>query len=214
MARRRVAHKVLGVSALVVLSAAAGMVGLAGPAAADAVTTPAELRAAIDAANSSSDPTTIDLVAGTTYTFSGDECGDGPEDDNESGDLDLRGTADVILEVATGAPATIQMSCPGERVIQFQPESEATLTLENLVITGGDAQGDDVDDSIGGGVVAAGGDLVLDHTTVTGNRANTNGTGFLGGSGGGVVIVEGALTGTNSTITNNQAGDGTTGAAG
>jgi len=124
----------------------------------------ASLRSAITTANAASEPVTIVLATGGTYELN--RCGGPPvvvdEHLNDSGDLDLTGTAAITIE---GNGAVIRQTCGGERVLDLRVAPQAVV-LRAVTITGGAAA------QFGAAVrsVAA---LTLDQVTVSGNNGNT-----------------------------------------
>jgi hypothetical protein len=189
----------------------------AAPANAAPPTDFAELRAAVDAANAAATDQTITLLAGTTYTLTGADCGSGyDEDDNVVGDLDILADKNVTLETPPGVPAVIAVNCASDarsRAIEFPRAGDAvfTLTLRNLVVTGGEAPTDEN----GGAVEVVGGNLVVDQSTFSNNEAGPGADGAddgsdgqIGGFGGAVAVAAGALTVTMSAFDGNRAGDG------
>ncbi len=92
------------------------------------------------------------------------------------GDLDNDGMSDVTVD-ADGLSRVMSVTA-------------GTVGLEGLTLTGGDAMG-----AGGGGILASGGTLTLDHSVVTGNTA---------GNGGGISLGA-TLILRDSTVTNNSA---------
>jgi hypothetical protein len=127
---------------------------------------------------------TFDLVDDVTYQLT--RCGNGEDDTNETGDLDmLTGEAlDLFGE------ATIRQTCPGERVIETT-SAIAQLEVSRTTITGGDATGD------GGGLLVNGGLNINLGANLTGNHAD----GFGGGA-----RVNGVSTIGQASITDNTSG--------
>ncbi len=260
---RHLWRKTLGIVGLFALIGAGGVVHDIAPAAAAGVADIAELRDAVTEANETAGNDTIELVAGATYAISpdADECNDdiGFDDDlNETGDLDVvsqdeNGPQDLVIEVASGAPAIIEVSCddpevdgdeqraievlPGFRrdgigTEQFPFDQLGTLTLRNVVITGGRAPHlltpripFDLFNSFGGGVGAIESNVTLDNVTFSDNRAGsdtqlsetplgdvsalqTDSDGGFGGGGGGLSVLIGEVQITDSTFDSNASGDG------
>lgn len=154
------------------------------------------LREAILIANANPNTTyEIQLTGGLTYFLTANGI---REDNGRTGDLDIQPRANIVTIRSVGdAKAIINASnlLNSDRVFHVQ----GRLSLQNLVITGGNAPEDD--DDGGGLLVDSLGRLVLLKSTVSGNRA------ISGGWGGGLysrgfVYVE------NSMITNNNASDG------
>jgi hypothetical protein len=151
------------------------------------------------------------LIPAGTYLLT--ECGvftSGGEEP-ESGDLDASPQAPLHL-IGLGSGATIVQTCPGERVLtvgpsQYDPEASAPVTLTNLTLTGGTPAGS------GGGIYATG-DLTLESTSVTGNRAGpaTAADGAPGAaSRGGGVFALGSVTVVGGRFVANTATGGTGG---
>ena len=182
------------------------------PAAASAapVADEAALRAAVDATNVSDDPADeIELAGGATYTFEGAQCSaaNPDEDLNASGDLDIDRSQDLLVFTdIDDPPASIEMACARERVLEVVSASE--LTLRNVRITGGAATG------VGGGGVLTQGDLVLDRSRFADNlaRDGANAGDLLpeagDGGGGGAVYAQGNVTALESEFARNLAGSG------
>ncbi|MBC8291245.1 MAG: FG-GAP repeat protein, partial [Planctomycetes bacterium] len=143
------------------------------------------LRSAIQTANEDAGLNTIVLEAGSTYVL---DIGPSGEDLAASGDLDI--TQNLLI---LGNGATIQINGGLDRV--FDIHSGATLTLEELTITGGSVSGAGTDGS-GGGIRNAG-TLNLTASLLHGNSATT----------GGAIASTGTLAITNSTISTNTATD-------
>ncbi|MEY2461601.1 MAG: hypothetical protein QOG30_3431, partial [Acidimicrobiaceae bacterium] len=192
--------------ACVALFAVTSVVVVGETASADAVPTIAELRSAVDVANANPGNDTIALVSGATYSISGDQCDEvatKDDDENESGDLDVLSfnetasdVQDLTIEVPSGPPAIIQVSCPLTRAIEVISPDDFSglsadavvqsglvpqdaiglgrLTLRNVVIRGGRAPHDFelfTVDSYGGGVFAFAANLTLDNVTFDDNAA-------------------------------------------
>ena len=118
------------------------------------------LREAIELANSSIGPDTI--------TFDPAVFGPESEIDLLLGQLDI--TDSVTITGPSGHPLAIDAQ-GDSRVIGFF-SSAGDLTLEGLVITGGQTTADDVNSSESGGAIrfASAGALTLNHVTVIGNH--------------------------------------------
>lgn len=233
---RHLRRKVLGSSAVIALLAALG-IAIAPPAGAAPVADVGELRTAFNTANNSDGADdTIELLPGATYLIEdGDsvECDDDPEapdeDDNDHGDLDhLDLEGDLTIFTPEGQPpATIEMGCPNQRVIEHgtggEPGETGTLTLRNVRIVGGDAKAGGDDPGGGGGVYAETGDVVVENSEFSANSGGDGADGILGdedgedGGFGGAILMglpdefsEGAgdLTVTDSSFVANTAGRG------
>ncbi len=146
------------------------------------------LRSAIQAANSTLGPSTIDLSVAGTYKITTL----GSSTDNSAGELAIAGAGNLTIANTSGGAVTIDGSRPGSRS-RRRPSatSEAfTVTLRGLVITGGSANS-------GGGIRVQGGTgLVLDHTIVSGNVSSGDGGGIavLAGSTGAVTLAASQVT--------------------
>lgn len=195
-------------TALALLAAASTVA----PAAAEVFlpTTPAELRAAVTAANQSPGFDAIVLGAGT-FAVSGAS----GEDLNASGDLDilddlaivgagadrtfLEGSADRVLDIHAGT--TVEITGVTIRKGRLQNSGDGagvrnagTLTLTRVQVSGNQANG-----GAGGGISSSGNNslLTIAQSAITGNTA---------GSVGGGIVLDGAMSLTDSTISGNSAG--------
>jgi predicted outer membrane repeat protein len=158
--------------------------GSAGAATIDVGPTEEDLRQALlDAGDATN---TLNLTPGTTYVL----------DDCAAGDLDYPGPIVGGDLTIVGGGSTIQQTCAGERVLDYGVP-DATLRLEGVTLTGGDATG-----ANGGGVFGGSGGTVFElvDTTVTGNNAEFGGGVSLSGSTNSISLVR-------STVSGNQAGD-------
>jgi CSLREA domain-containing protein len=161
-------------------------------------------------------------------------------DDQTTGDLDVNPTAPPLTITGAGVnQSEISGAALADRIMHVLPG--ATVTIENLTITGGHApdgtKGQDGingpqptqptvgTDGFPGGGLRNGGTLVLQDMAVTGNTAGSGGTGGIGvtleqgaaggrGGAGGGIANSGTLTLTDATVSGNVAGDGGTGGAG
>ncbi len=138
------------------------------------------LRSAIQTANNDPGLNTLVLEAGT-YVL---DVGTSGEDLAAEGDLDV--TDDLLIK---GNGATIQITGSIDRV--FDVLTGASLTLEDVMVTGGSVSG------AGGGIRNAG-TLVISASTLHDNTATT---------GGAIASTAGTVTATNSTISTNAATD-------
>ena len=169
------------------------------------------VRTANDGANfggcalSGTQPFTINLPAGLfQLTRSGAN-----EDNNASGDLDIRVSGTAIVG-AGAASTTIQQTTGDDRVIDFNPQYDNGFSgsLSNLRVTGGNVGG-----TFGGGGILYGtndglGTLTLNGVTVDNNTATQGpGGGIASGSRGNLTIID-------STISNNTASSTTSGEGG
>jgi CSLREA domain-containing protein len=141
------------------------------------------LRAAVEAANASSDATTIEVPAGV-YTLG-------------LGEL-VVGSAtnlDTTIVGLTGDPADVVVTQAGAGRV-FETTSLAVLqaTFDSLTISGGNAP------DTGGGLLAGSGTTTIVHSIVTGNSSAADGGGIaaLGG---------GSLTISSTSIVDNSAGE-------
>jgi hypothetical protein len=182
------------------------------------------LREAVGIANTDGVDSTVALASDAVYTLT--ICG-GPtqEDSNADGDLDHTTTQDLVID---GAFATIEQTCPFDRVVDGVGGGD--LRLEDVAITGGDVIGGN-----GGGVrmAAPGGDLYLAGAFIYGNRTTADGGGVatssqispneievevwrssitgnsvLVGDGGGAAFYGGPVEIINSTIAHNRTDQG------
>jgi hypothetical protein len=212
--------------AIVLLSTVSGAVGIGVPPAsatistftvtttADGVRVQGSLRWALNRSEQVDGLATIVLSAGQTYVLN--RCAALSEDVGTTGDLDV--SIDSILGI-DGNGATIRQTCAGERVLQ----AAGHLTLDELVITGGDAEPDtNQADPQGGGILAD--ELTLRHTTVEGNASTGSGGGVRadelalaasvvrdnasGLNGGGAAVTSGNLMVGSSIVTGNTAAEG------
>ena len=189
------------------------------------------LREAIIAANNTVGDETINLTGGETYTLTvaGSE-----EDDSATGDLDIKNNGTLVVQTVGSGTATIDAggsSGLGDRV--FDVREDASLKLDNVVVTGGvvPVSFPDYDDNGGGILVNAGSTLELANSTISGNYASNSGGGIgnMAGTyngevknavinienssitdnsataGGGITNVESILNITNSIISGNSA---------
>ena len=123
------------------------------------------------------------------------------QDDNATGDLNLKGRVRVTITGAGPRGSVIDAGGLGDRVLSVGPR--ASLVLRRLRITGGRP---DVACGMGdGGGVYNAGTLLLDSVVVVGNRA---GTGACAGGSGGGLYNRGRLTLVDSTVARNTAGTG------
>lgn len=170
-------------------------------------TSVADLIADINAANQTAEADSITLVPGTTYKLTA-------VDNTAYGatglpviaateDLTILGSGDTIAR-------STAKSTPAFRL--FDVAAGATLTLENMTLTGGLAKGGGALQGGDGGAVDNQGTLTLDGVTIQGNTAQGYdgftiwGLGVPGGDGlGGGIYSSGALTMTGCNIGNNQA---------
>ena len=115
--------------------------------------TPGTLRWAIEQANSATSPSTIDFDLGSspqTITLT-------------QGQLELTNTADSIT---IDGPGISQVSISGHNASRvFQIDAGVTATISGLTITAGFSTGD------GGGVLIAGGNVLMADVAVTNNEA-------------------------------------------
>ncbi|MGC8917649.1 MAG: choice-of-anchor Q domain-containing protein, partial [Thermoanaerobaculum sp.] len=167
--------------------------------------TDCSLRAAIIAANAAGPGLhTIVLQTGATYNLSWDNDGGGHATDSGADNDDLDITADITIQ---GNGATIQRSggctldsiaATGEFRI-FEVHSGAALTLQNVTVQNGCADGPIAPNDQSGGAIWNSGTLTVTQSTISGNSARQDGGGILNG---------GTATLTNSTISGNSASFG------
>jgi hypothetical protein len=200
----------------------------------DGVTSGCSLRSAIASVNAPETPSggcaaaqavgnTITLGAGT-YTLSIKPAG---PDDNTTGDLDIASSvAGLVIKGVGAGTTTIDASGLGDRI--FDIAAGASVTLEDLTLTGGQAPAGihnfNADGATGapggnGGAIENAGTLTLNDVVVTasdagagalgdlGSASSDGGTGGSGGSGGGVYNT-GTLTLDGTTLSDDHAGTG------
>ena len=179
------------------------------------------LREAIIAANNTAGDDTINLIGGETYTLTitGSE-----EDDSETGDLDIKDNGEIVVQTLGNVTATIDaggISGLDDRV--FEVQSNASLKLDKLNITGGVASGSSPhggailvnsnanleltqsiltgnEASSGGAIFNDAGAIAIDKATISGNTVS-----FLPSRGGAIVNSQGIVTITQTTISANSA---------
>jgi hypothetical protein len=183
------------------------------------------LRAAIIAANSNGQDDVIQLTSGRYELTVANSAGQ--ENAAAQGDLDILSdysAGQTLTIVGRGASNTFIDANALDRVLHVV-DSNVSLLLKDLTITGGKATDQGTGGTApgtsvakGGGILYLGDFLTLDHVAIDGNEA-TGANAFalggagLGASGGGIYftgVAAGALTIVNSTIVNNTArgGDG------
>ena len=194
---------------------------------------PSSLRAAIDTINMEGGNWTIQLQPGAPYIVSR-KCQSGALNDNHGGDLDLQSAAKVTFSSTSNQlPATIEVTCTGERV--FDHTGGGELRFKRIVLTGGNTAngalgsqgGGDPNghDAGSGGAVRSDGKVVLDYSRVEGNSTGAggsgappllaNGPGGYGGHGGtGGAIKANAIEASNSSFVGNATGAGGAGGNG
>ena len=172
------------------------------------------LRDQILQANSSPEDDIIELQGGATYSLSIGNTVDNPDgetidfgdgnttdaetitfaDENQGrlGDLDIIDSGSLTIRVVGEGQATIDASNipEGDRVIDIQ--ENANVTLENIVITGGNKT------NPGGGISARdNSSVIISNSTISENT----------GVGGGGIALGGEITITDSQINNNSASE-------
>jgi uncharacterized repeat protein (TIGR01451 family) len=164
------------------------------------------LIAEIDAANSSGTPTTIILPATTLdYNVADNSTDGGNALPVITGNIIIVGNGDTIERTGTNLFRLFDVAAGG------------SLTLENLTLTGGVAQGTGT--AAEGGAIYSAGTLTLSGVTVKSNKAfgnsggNGSNSGAAGGtgasaSGGGLYVAAGNVTLTNDILTSNSVGGG------
>ncbi|BCW93141.1 MAG: hypothetical protein KatS3mg007_1035 [Thermoanaerobaculum sp.] len=158
------------------------------------------LRAAVMEANALGGSHTIVLQMGQTYTLSLDSTA-GEEDTGAEDDLDI--TADIviqgngaIIERSTAVTCNLDSTAAAGEFRIFEVSSGASLTLQDLTVQNGCADGPIAPDHQSGGGIWNSGTLTLTNSTISGNSARQSGGGILNG---------GTATLTNSTISGNSA---------
>ena len=160
-------------------------------------------RSAIQAANTTPGPNTINLTLPGTYAIT--TLGNAGESDNVAGEFAIAGTSNLTIVNASGGIAIIDGGGLN-RVFDINPAVSTTpftVTFTGVSITGGSAATGDGADGSGGGIrVQGAASVILNNVSLTGNNATADGGG---------ISFEGSTTGTltvnNSTISNNNAGD-------
>ena len=137
------------------------------------------LREAFDLANSQEGPNEIVLANSATYRST--LCDGDPEDDNDGGDFDHYPANSTDGLVLTGNEATIENTCPGERVLHHQG---GDVSVADVTLTGGDAVGwGGASDGAGAAlIVPAGGRIVVERSNFVGNHAEGAGGGLQAGA--------------------------------
>ncbi len=162
------------------------------------VSTTLDLIADVIIANNNGGPRSITLAPGASFAFSAaNDFTAGASAMIVSGDITIVGNSDTI-DRTTGSPA----------FRLFHVADSGSLTLENLTLTGGLAQGASA--AAEGGAILSTGTLTLSGVTVQGNVAQgLNGVGYSGPGGnaygGGVAVAGGSATLSNNTLSGNQA---------
>ena len=168
------------------------------------------LRDAVLIANSTPEDEIIELESGQTYQLTIE--GVDPEsifvdeDSATQGDLDIGSTGGKLTIRGLGDEGATIDGNQINRVIQVRDdfnENAATLVLENMTITGGQAITEDITDDGGGGI------YVDNRATaeIINSRIIGNTVSFTNQSGGGI-FNDGTLIVRNSIIENNTAGNG------
>ena len=140
------------------------------------------------------------------------------EDAARTGDLDV--TRGNLTIAGAGPNVVIDASALGDRVFQVFPR--VRLTLQNVVIMGGQAPGNlygFVESGEAGGAIYNAGNLTLNNCVIVGNASGNgnepegNGGGTSPGDGGGIYN-SGTLEMNNCVMAGNRAGGGTDGSSG
>jgi hypothetical protein len=174
------------------------------------------LRGAISASNADTGTATdtIQLQAGT-YTLTIANSSGLHEIKNASGDLNITNTNHaLVIEGATdakGKPTTIIQQTVADRVFEFLGEDSLnTVTFENLVIEGGQAQDDGRPGAAAGTTIAEGGGILdgsgvvtLTNVVLQNNSAHA-GAGLIAEGGGIAQVGIGSLTIQSSVIQSNK----------
>jgi len=167
------------------------------------------LRGAIIAANATPAADTIVLQSGQTYTLSLEAMGSpGDEDTAAEDDLDIADATTAGTLTIQGNGATIRrdpaLTCNLDGTVAvgefriFEVHSGGNLTLQNVRVTNGCADGGSFPDNSGGGILnALGGTATITNSTISGNRAR--------GFGGGIYNQEGTVNASFVTIAKNSA---------
>jgi hypothetical protein len=158
--------------------------------------TAADLRADLATANAAAEPDTLSLTPGCSYTFGVSDIGDfwfGPEAMVVSSDVTIDGNGATIQRDPSAPPFRLFFvgADPASLdTLGYTTPGPGRLTLRNLTLSGGLAQGGS--SATGGGGAGLGGaifnqgSVTLDAVTLTGNSAvGGAGTGATGGQGGG-----------------------------
>ncbi len=146
---------------------------------------------------------TIVLQSGATYTLSKDDDGGGHQTDSGANNDDLDITSDItiqgngaIIERSTAVTCIINGTAVAGEFRIFEVVSGGALTLQNLTVRDGCADGSVLTANLdGGGIFNTGGTLTITNSTISDNSAY--------GSGG--IFNEGTVTITNSTLSGNSA---------
>jgi CSLREA domain-containing protein len=146
---------------------------------------------------------TIVLAAGQTYTLSKDTDGGGHATDSgaDNDDLDITSAITIqgngaTIERSTTVPCNLNSTAATGEFRIFEVTSSGTLTLQNVTVRNGCADGSVFSNNRDGGGIASEGTLTLTGSTISGNSASGDGGGILGG---------GTMTITNSTFSGNSA---------
>jgi CSLREA domain-containing protein len=147
---------------------------------------------------------TIVLAAGQTYTLSKDTDGGGHATDSgaDNDDLDITSAITIqgngaTIERSTTVPCNLNGTAATGEFRIFEVTSSGTLTLQNVTVRNGCADGT-FPHFFGGGIFNTGGIVTVTNSTISGNRAIEDG--------GGIWNDGGTVTVTNSTISSNSAG--------
>lgn len=117
-------------------------------------------------------------------------------DEGDSGEIEI--DKNLTIKRADGATSAVLDANSMSRI--FKVKEGKTLTLENLTLTGGKADGTQVADTCGGAIYASNATVNIENCIITGNEADTNGGG---------IYVEGTPTTiTNCIFTGNTAKNG------
>ena len=117
-------------------------------------------------------------------------------DEGDSGEIEI--DKNLTIKRADGATSAVLDANSMSRI--FKVKEGKTLTLENLTLTGGKADGTQVADTCGGAIYASNATVKIENCIITDNKAKENG--------GGIYVESTYTTITNCIFTKNTARDG------
>ncbi len=117
-------------------------------------------------------------------------------DEGDSGEIEI--DKNLTIKRADGATSAVLDANSISRI--FKVKEGKTLTLENLTLTGGKADGTQVADTCGGAIYASNATVKIENCIITDNKAKENG--------GGIYVESTYTTITNCIFTKNTARDG------